>query len=168
MCKLFLICPECFSEQELINEFGEESYFLTSLGAIFDQDNDTHTANIQHLVSTLPIEEVCIFQSTDCNFINQNFNAGEAKIGLPTEKSFASDYRSLVKQSVVSISPLDRKLELAKLNLSRQMAFASQVISDFNNSTTKKRTLIGVIYGEGKKLSDRKIIQKIENKSTHR
>lgn len=147
-----------------MNEFGENSYFLTSLGAIFDQNSDTYTANIQYLLSTLPIKKVCIFQSTDCNFINQNFNAWQERIGLPTEKSFASDYRSIVKKPVVSISLFDRKLELAEINLSRQMMFASQVVNDSKDSITKKHTLTGVIYGEGKNLSDKKIIRKVEDK----
>ena len=160
MCSLFLICPECFSEQELISEFGEDSYFLTSLGAIFDQDSNTYTANIQYLLSTLPIKEVCILQCIDCNFINQNFNAGHEKIGLPTEKSFASDYRDIVQKPVVSISPFDRKLEMSEMNLSRQMAFVRQVINDLNN-TTVNHILEGVIYGEGKTLSDKKVIRRV-------
>lgn len=165
MCNLFLICPECFSEQELISEFGKNSYFLTSLGAIFDQVSGAFTANIQYLLSTLQIKKVCIFQSIDCNFINQHFNAGQEKIGLPTESYFASDYRNIVKKPVVSISKLDRKLEMAEINLSRQMVFVRQIFNDLNNDTATKHTLEGVIYGEGKRLSDKNIIRKLEGEN---
>lgn len=133
---------------------------MTSLGAIFDQDSSTYTANIQYLISTLPIKKVCLFQSVGCNFINQNFNAGLDKIGLPTEEAFASDYRDIVKKPVVSISQFDRKLELAEINLSRQIAFVRQVVDDLNN-TTAKHMLEGVIYGEGKTFSDKKVIRKV-------
>jgi len=137
---------------------------LTSLGAIFDQDSSTYTANIQYLISTLPIKKVCLFQSVACNFINQNFNAGLDKIGLLTEEVFASDYRDIVKKPVVSISQFDRKLELAEINLSRQMAFIHQAIKDLNSDTAPKHSLEGVIYGKGKRLSNKKIIRKIEDK----
>lgn len=160
MCRLYLICPECFSEQEIRNEFGEDSYFLTSLGAIFDQDSDTYTPNIQYLLSELTINEVYIFQSVDCNFINQNFDSGYKRIGLPTEKTFASDYRNIVKKPVVSISPLDRKLEISEMNLIRQLTYVRQLVDD-SNKTTRKHMLEGVIYGEGKTLSDRKVIRKM-------
>jgi len=146
---------------ELMQEFGEDSYCLTALGATFDQYGDTYAANIQYLLSTCPIKEVRILQSTDCNFIIQNFSAGQDKIGLQTEKTFASSYREIVKKPVVSISEFDRKLEMAEINLSRQMTFVCQLINDLNNTSTK-RSIKGAIYGEGKTLADRKIIQKFK------
>jgi len=145
---------------ELMQEFGEDSYFLTALGATFDQYIGTYAANIQYLLNTHPIKEVRILQSTNCNFIIQNFNTGQNKIGLQTEKTFASSYRDIVKKPVVSISELDRKLEMAEINLNRQIAFVHQVVDDLNNTTTQ-HILEGVIYGEGKTFSDKKVIRTV-------
>ena len=146
----------------MIREFGEDSYFLTSLGAIFEKDSGAIMANMQYLLRTAPIGEVCILQSTDCTFINQNFNVGEKKIGLPTEQSFSSDYRAIVQKPVVSISISERKLELAEMNLRKQIMFASKIVEDFNN-TTQQCALTGVIYGDGENFIERQIIRRIED-----
>ncbi len=163
MSSLFLICPECFSEQELISEYGEDFFLLTSLGACFDQGGSSGSSNIQFLLNTHAIDKVCLFQATDCNFINQNFGAGREKIGIATEETFASDYQHLVHQPVVPISTAGRKLELAEKNVIRQMMFIENIVRT-ENPKKPQRTLVGLIFGGGKKFSDRSLIRTIADK----
>lgn len=163
MSSLFLICPECFSEQELVSEYGEDSFVLTSLGACFDQGGASMSANLQFLIDTHAIEKVCLFQATDCNFINQNFDEEQNIIGIATEEAFASDYQHLVQQPVVPISTAGRKLALAEKNVLRQMMFIENIVRT-ENVNSPRRALVGHIFGEGKKFSDRSLIRTVEDK----
>ncbi|MCH6236533.1 hypothetical protein [Cognataquiflexum rubidum] len=56
--KLFLLCPLIHGEMYLKERFGDDSYFLTALGSVFDLDIHVYTESLIHLLLQEDISEI--------------------------------------------------------------------------------------------------------------
>lgn len=56
--KLFLLCPLIHGEMYLKEKFGNDSFFLTALGSVFDLDNHAYTESLIHLLLQEDISEI--------------------------------------------------------------------------------------------------------------
>ncbi|MCS4436399.1 hypothetical protein [Aquiflexum gelatinilyticum] len=63
--KLFLLCPLIHGEVYLRNRFGNESFFMTALGSVFDFHNMAYVDSLIHLLLQEDITE--IFHVHDIN-----------------------------------------------------------------------------------------------------
>lgn len=127
---LFLYCIECFSEFDLVKQYGEDTWFLTSLAAQFDQDKSGMRFNIQHLIKTNDIEKVVVLQSAACNALNAYSDNSQPK-----------DY-----SDVVPFAKSDRQLNIAEENLKSQFAFVKEVVDELGLGVA----VSGLLYKEGK------------------
>jgi hypothetical protein len=66
--KLYLICPDCHIENIIRSEFGEDSYFLTALGAVFNMSEFRYAEEVNHYINKLDISEIVIVTDVDCTF----------------------------------------------------------------------------------------------------
>ena len=127
---LFLYCIECFSEFDLVEQHGEEAWFLTSLAAQFNQDKSGMRFNIQHLIITNDIEKVVVLQSAACNALN----------------AFSDNSQPKGYSDVVPFAKSDRQLNIAKENLKSQFAFVKEVVDELGLGVA----VSGLLYKEGK------------------
>lgn len=67
--KLYLVCPECYIEKAIRNEFGPDVYFLTALGTVFDLLNVNYTDALAHFITREMIAEITIVNDPACTFI---------------------------------------------------------------------------------------------------
>lgn len=56
--KLFLLCPLIHGEVYLRNRFGNESFFMTALGSVFDLTNHSYAESLIHLLLEEDISEI--------------------------------------------------------------------------------------------------------------
>ncbi len=161
MASLFLICPECFRESDLRADSDDDTYFLTALGAAFDEDPTGSLANVEYLLSSTPISEISIYQNTDCEFINQPFGEGRESIGLALEGTFSEAYRDIKEKPVVPISVADRKLAIAETNLHRQLQFVARFLEKYSAKKSESIALKGLLYRDAKSTSELVLIKEI-------
>lgn len=89
MNRLFLICPECCLESKIINHFGDNSFFYTSLAAIFDFSDFKLMEEINQVIVSESITEILIVNDLQCTFILETI------LGEP---SFNSNSTRILKQ----------------------------------------------------------------------
>ena len=83
--KLFLICPFSCLENILQAKYGNDIYFLTSLGAIFQFDEIEYVSELKSFIIREQIKEIYIVNETSCKFINGVINKNK-QYGLKSEK----------------------------------------------------------------------------------
>lgn len=124
--KLFLICPFGQLEHFIKDRFGEDTFFLTSLGGVFDFNEVAYAEAFTDFIERESIAEVFIVNDTSCRFI---------KSVLEKEKGFntAAEQRmiNLLIDNYYTVmderSPLEKKKTFAELNVRHQ---ASEILSN--------------------------------------
>ena len=69
-------------ESKIIKHFGEDCYFLTSLGSIFNYDEYGFMEEVNGLVKSKEIEHIYIVNSTHCTFVR---NTIHGVLNYPTD-----------------------------------------------------------------------------------
>lgn len=116
--KLYLICPDCHIEQALRSEFGQDAYFLSALGSVFDFSEFDYAEALNHFISREMISEIIIVNDTNCTFI-KNTICKENSCNTKAEQ----ELRKLQENNAEKFIPLDtskQKELLTKLNFYRQ------------------------------------------------
>ncbi len=116
--KVYLICPDCHIEQALRNEFGQDAYFLTALGSVFDFSEFDYAEALNHFINREMISEIIIVNDTNCTFI-KNTICKENNCNTKAEQ----ELKKLQKNNAEKFAPLDtnkQKELLTKLNIYRQ------------------------------------------------
>jgi hypothetical protein len=134
MNKLFLICPDCYIEQPIRNKFGDNCFFLTALGTVFDLTSFEYLKEINQFVVRENIEQIYLVNDTSCTFI-KNAVEGEVKFDTKAEKPLL-DIKSSSSE-LMNLSSNEQKCsKIAELNLKRlryeltESAFLGQKIED--------------------------------------
>lgn len=83
--KLFFICPDCCSEQTIKDLFGENVYFLTGLGTVFDFSDLEYSEYISSFIYSNEISEIYFATSDKCRF-TKLISKENALLGLFSEK----------------------------------------------------------------------------------
>lgn len=119
--KLFLICPNGQMEHFIKDRFGEDAFFLTALGGVFNFQEVAYAEALADFIERESIAEVFIVNDTSCRFIESVL---EKKKGYDTAAEqimlhlLIDNYYTVMEEG----SLLDKKKSLAKLNV-RQQAF---------------------------------------------
>ncbi|MFA0964089.1 hypothetical protein AB9P05_19935 [Roseivirga sp. BDSF3-8] len=78
MNRLFFICPECFIENTIRENFDGEHFFLTSLGLVVDKPSPDYANVLNKMCERENIEEICLIQDSQCTFIKESIRAKHA------------------------------------------------------------------------------------------
>ena len=69
--KLFFICPYSFLEPFLIRNFGEDTYFITALGIVFNLKEGGNADMLLEFIIRQNIDEIYLVNDVSCFFINK-------------------------------------------------------------------------------------------------
>ncbi|MCP9768084.1 hypothetical protein EGI22_09175 [Lacihabitans sp. LS3-19] len=117
--KLFILCPFSNTEYLLRKIFGENTYFLTSPGAILYFEYYPNMEAISDLIILEKINYIYLVNDTSCRFINGIVKKTK-QYGLPVEKILEEIYIEHYFSEFKDKSLTKQQLNLAKLNLQNQ------------------------------------------------
>ena len=117
--KLFLICPFSCLENILQAKYGNDIYFLTSLGAIFQFDEIEYVSELKSFIIREQIKEIYIVNETSCKFINGVINKNK-QYGLKSEKLIEKLYLENYFLDFKNQPKLVQQNKLAELNILNQ------------------------------------------------
>ncbi|MDP4710607.1 MAG: hypothetical protein NWS63_05390 [Saprospiraceae bacterium] len=117
---LFLVCPDCQLEQKIRSAYGENSYFLTALGAVFERCEVTRAEELNQFLLAEDIHDIYVVNDTDCTFMKNaicrehNFHTrAEAVLKLLLRKN-----KALQEDPCCTVE--EKAKRLAQLNIFRQ------------------------------------------------
>jgi carbonic anhydrase len=118
--KLFLICPAAKVEPFLRQKYGENSFFLTALGAAFNLNEQVYAEELATFLEREAIEEVVVVNDTSCCFIHRVV-AGQKGFGTYADEVLIELLLDHYVYVMESPSEIERKTRLAELNVQRQL-----------------------------------------------
>ena len=68
--KLFLVCPFSCMENFISNKYGDDVFFITAMGTIFQYDETEYLETIKQFIDRENITEIFVVSDTSCRFIN--------------------------------------------------------------------------------------------------
>ncbi|MCL6260407.1 hypothetical protein M3O96_14995 [Aquiflexum sp. TKW24L] len=78
--KLFLLCPMIHGEMYLKERFGGDSFFMTSLGSVFDFSLDAYADSLIHLLIQEDVTEIFQVHDIESPILNGIVNNGDFPI----------------------------------------------------------------------------------------
>ncbi len=118
---LFFICPDCHLEHFIKEMYGDNVFFATALGAVFNFNDINYSKSLSDFMFRESITDIFIVNDTCCRFITNILENEESF------ESFSEDTLSKLLISNYSIetdskSVINKKKALAQLNVKRQIA----------------------------------------------
>ena len=118
--QLFIVCPFSCMETFLQNKYGNDIFFLTFSGAVFQFEDVNYVEVIRDFINRENITNTFIVNDTSCRFIKRVL---ETKKGFGTFSeevmiNLLIDNYSVVMQTK---SLIEQKKALAELNIRRQV-----------------------------------------------
>lgn len=118
--KLFFICPFSQLEDFIREKYGDDVFFITALGAVFQFKDVNYTEVMRDFINRESITEIIIVNDTSCRFIKSVLEK-EKGFGTFSEKVMINlliDNYSVVMHN----KPLIEQVQtLAELNIKRQV-----------------------------------------------
>jgi carbonic anhydrase len=68
--KLFLVCPFSCMESFIRAKFGEDVFFITAMGTIFQLKETHYLESVKSFIARENIAEIFVVSDTSCRFIN--------------------------------------------------------------------------------------------------
>lgn len=155
--KLYLICPDCHIEHALRNAFGEDAYFLTALGSVFDFSDFAYAEELNHLVHQEMISEIVIVNDTNCTFI-KNTVLKEKNYSTKVEKELGKLQENNSEQFALLKAERQKEL-LAKLNIYRQAYELLDVAFIGGKIENGVTSISGLIYDRGSSKFERLMLK---------
>ncbi len=116
---LFLICPDCQLEQKIRETFGNNSYFLTALGAVFERCDYEYAEELNQFIMAENIHSIYIVNDTGCTFM-QNAICREHNYHTRAEAILKLLLRRNKSLQESACSEAEKTGRLARLNIQRQ------------------------------------------------
>jgi hypothetical protein len=135
--KLFFIFPLSNMKTFIRKIFGDNVYFLTSLGSVFQFDNINYLESIGDFMSHNEINEIHIVNDTSCHFLKKIL-LKEKRSGTYTEAILEELYVNNYYDITLNEELKEQQIKLAELNVTRQIGKV------FNN-----QFLLNKIIGHG-------------------
>lgn len=117
--KLFLICPDCQIDHFIKEKYGNDIFFLTALGAVFNFNEVNYIEAIADFMERESIAEIFIVNDTSCRFIKSILEK-EKGYGTYAEHVLLNLLIDNYSNIMVSSSLMDKKKTLMELNIQRQ------------------------------------------------
>ena len=124
--KLFFICPFSQLEHFIREKYGDDVFFITALGAVFQFEDVNYVEVIRDFINRENITDIFIVNDTSCRFIKRVLEK-EKGFGTFSEEAMINlliDNYSVVMQTQ---SLIEQKKTLAELNIRRQV---SEILSN--------------------------------------
>ena len=124
--KLFLICPFSQLEHFIREKYGDDVFFITAPGAVFQFEDVNYTEVMRDFINRENITDIFIVNDTSCRFIKSVLEK-EKGFGTFSEEAIINlliDNYSVVMQTQ---SLIEQKKTLAELNIRRQV---SEILSN--------------------------------------
>ena len=118
--KLFFICPFSQLEHFIRAKYGDDVFFITALGAVFQFEDVNYTEVMRDFINKENITDIFIVNDTSCRFIKSVLEK-EKGFGTFSEEVMINlliDNYSVVMQTQ---SLIEQKKALADLNIRRQV-----------------------------------------------
>ena len=117
---LFFICPDGHLEHFIREKYGDNVFFVTALGAVFNFNDIDYSKSLSDFIIRESITDIFIVNDTSCRFI---------KNVLENEKSFETFSEHTLSKLLISnysivtdnTSVTNKKKALAELNVKRQI-----------------------------------------------
>jgi carbonic anhydrase len=118
---LFLVCPFSCLEPFINRHFGKSGYFLTSMGANFQQHDEAYWADVRSFIRQHSISMVYVVCDTDCRFLQQAMDTGGEgqSPAVAVMKQLRMDYAVSFNDTMTT---LQQQHHLAELYLRQQIA----------------------------------------------
>lgn len=117
--KLFLICPASQTEALIKEQYGQEVFFLTALGAVFSFQDINYVEALECFLKREAIEEIFIVNDTSCPFIKSILEQ-EKGFGTKAEQVMLDLFIDNYSIIMAGTSLADKKKNLAKMNIQQQ------------------------------------------------
>lgn len=120
MPTLFMTCFECQIEKKVIDNYGENNFFLSTLGSLFDFEDFKYVERINWFLDSKSISKICIVNTTSCTLLNQCFFK---EINCHNYVSDIFKLLYLHNQALFEklLTVEEKVLKLAELNIKRQV-----------------------------------------------
>lgn len=164
MNKLFIICPFSCMEHFLRIKFGNDIFFLTSSGAVFQSQELEYLSALRDFIIQEKIKTIYIVTDTSCRFINGIINKKQL-FGLSSEKAIEELYIEYYFSDFKDQPLLNKQYKLAELNIRKQSneilnsALVGSYISQFAIE------IKGLITSKDKNLFKEMNFENIQNKN---
>ena len=145
MHNLFLICPDCYIERSIRAKYGNDSFFLTALGTVFDIDTFEYVEEVSQFISNEEVGSIFIVNDYKCTFI-QNALFHKKDFNTKSEQVLKYLIRSNREDITSLISADDKAIELAKLNIYRQAFELMEVAFIGNRIQDGLIKVFGLVY----------------------
>jgi carbonic anhydrase len=117
--KLFIVCPDCFMEQVIRDNYPGEVYFITALASVFEMPDFDYAESFNAFLINESIEEIYIVNDSSCRFIENTVTQKQ-----PLNTTAEQNLKVLLNQNSDFILYEENEYEsfkkLAKLNIHRQ------------------------------------------------
>ncbi|MDO8951384.1 MAG: hypothetical protein Q7U86_02105 [Draconibacterium sp.] len=117
--KLFFICPFSQLENFIREKYGDDVFFITAMGTIFQFDETEYLESIKDFINRENITEIFVVSDTSCRFIN-NALINENNTGSYSEtviKNLLKDnYAFVMKEKTIE----QQQIKLAELIVNYQ------------------------------------------------
>ena len=118
--KLFIICPFSHLEPFIINNFGQNSYFLTMPGGLAPSNDYDFLSSINEFLKTYGISSIYLVSDTGCRFVSTIVNH-EQPFGLTVEQALQEIYIDHYTKDFKDKDPHLKKQKLAELHIKKQI-----------------------------------------------
>ena len=118
--KLFFICPFSQLEHFIRDKFGDDVFFITALGVVFQFEDANYAEVIRDFIKRENITDIFVVNDTSCRFIKRVLEK-EKGIEIISEEIMINlliENYSVVMQTN---SLIEQKKTLAELNIMRQV-----------------------------------------------
>lgn len=123
---LFFICPDGHLEHFIKEKYGDNVFFTTALGAVFNFNDVNYSKSLTDFMISECITDIFIVNDTSCRFINNT---------LENEKSFETFSEDILSKLLIrnhsivtnNKSVINKRITFAELNVKRQIA---EIVND--------------------------------------
>lgn len=117
--KLFLICPDSHIEAFIKEQYGQEAFFLSALGGVFNFQEISYVETIGDFIQRESIEEIFIVNETSCRFMKRMLEQ-EKGFGTNAEQVMLDLFIDNYATIMAGTSLTAKQNRLAELNIRRQ------------------------------------------------
>ncbi|WP_020531238.1 hypothetical protein [Flexithrix dorotheae] len=107
---LFIVCPDCFLEKKIREQYGGKHFFLTALGIVFERDISNE---LLYLIRYEGIKKIYIVSSSCCSFIQKNIN--HRMDSTLKVDSVLSELKKGIQDQLLKIREINEKASLVAL-----------------------------------------------------
>lgn len=145
---LFLICPDCQLEQQIRDTFGDNCYFLTALGAVFEAYDFAFAEELNQFIIAQQIRHIFIVNDTACTFV-QNAICREHNYHTRAEAILKLLLRKNCALREMEGTVGEKAEELVRLNIARQSADLLDAAFIGNKIQAHDLELHGLVFDRG-------------------